>query len=45
MSTLVRKVKGLDKIDLVGASIGLFFILPSLVLITIDIIVNGANML
>lgn len=45
MSTLVRKVKGLDKVDLVGASIGVFFILPSLVVVTIDLIVNGANML
>ncbi len=45
MSTLVKKVKGLDKVDLVGLSIGVFFIFPSLVLITIDVIVNGANML
>jgi len=45
MSTLVKKVKGLDKVDLVGASIGLFLILPSLVLITIDVLVNGSNML
>ena len=45
MSTLVNKVKGLDTINLVGASIASLVIIPSLVVLVIDLVVNGANMI
>tara|TARA_R100000544_G_C2214271_1_gene53685 strand:- start:306 stop:443 length:138 start_codon:yes stop_codon:yes gene_type:complete len=45
MSTLVKKVKGLDAIDKTGLAIGVLFIIPSALGLIVDVIVNGANML
>ena len=45
MQKLKNKITNLDKIDLVGISIGIFFLLPSITLIVIDLINNGAKML
>jgi hypothetical protein len=45
MKKLINKISKLDKIDLVGLSIGIFFLLPSIILLVIDLINNGAKML
>ena len=41
----VRKVSRLDNIDKGGLLIGVLFILPSCLMIMVDVIVNGARML
>ena len=45
MKTLANKVKGLDKVDLVGGAIGVLVIVPCALGLIIDVIVNGANMI
>ena len=45
MKKLINKIAKLDKIDLVGLSIGIFFLLPSIIMLVIDLINNGAKML
>ena len=45
MNKLINKIEKLDKIDLVGLSIGVFFLLPSVIILIIDLINNGAKML
>ena len=45
MKAIVNKVKGLDKVDLVGGAIGVLFIIPSCIGLIVDVIVNGANMI
>ena len=45
MNKLINKIAKLDKIDLIGLSIGIFFLLPSIILLVIDLINNGARML
>ena len=44
MTKLKNKIAKLDKIDLIGLSIGVFFLLPSIVLLIIDLINNGAKL-
>ena len=41
----VRKVNRLDNIDKTGLSIGVFFILPSVIAIINNVIVNGSNLI
>jgi len=41
----VRKVSRLDNIDKTGLLIGALFILPSCLMIMVDVIVNGSRML
>jgi hypothetical protein len=41
----VRKVNRLDNIDKGGLLVGLFFILPSIVLLISDVITNGSNLI
>ncbi len=45
MNKLINKIVKLDKIDLVGLSIGVFFLLPGIIVLVIDLINNGAKML
>ena len=45
MNKLKNKISKLDKIDLVGLSVGIFFLLPSIIVLVIDLINNGAKML
>ena len=45
MKTLANKINKLDSIDKTGLAIGLFFLLPSITLLIIDVIKNGAQML
>jgi len=45
MRKLINKISNLDKIDIVGLSIGIFFLLPSIISLVIDLIINGAKML
>ena len=45
MRTLKNKVQKLDNIDKAGLLFGLLVILPLLVIITIDLITNGANLI
>ena len=45
MKTLANKLKGLDKVDLVGGAVGVLVILPCALVLIIDVIVNGANMI
>lgn len=45
MRKLINKITKLDKIDLVGLSVGVFFLLPSIIILVIDLINNGAKML
>ena len=42
---LVRKVSRLDNIDKGGLLIGALFILPSCVMILVDVLTNGSRML
>ena len=44
MTKLKNKIAKLDKIDLIGLSIGVFFLLPSIVILVIDLINNGAKL-
>jgi hypothetical protein len=44
MTKLKNKISKLDKIDLVGLSIGIFFLLPSIIILVIDLINNGAKL-
>ena len=41
----VRKVNRLDNIDKTGLVIGVFFILPSVIAIINNVIVNGSNLI
>jgi len=41
----VRKVNRLDNIDKTGLAIGVFFILPSVIAIINNVIVNGSNLI
>ena len=41
----VRKVNRLDNIDKGGLAIGLFFILPAIVLLISDVLTNGSNLI
>ena len=41
----VRKVNRLDNIDKIGLTIGLFIILPSVVAIIKDVLINGSNLI
>jgi len=45
MKKLINKISNLDKIDLVGLSIGILFLLPSIILLLIDLIINGSNLI
>jgi len=45
MRTLKNKVQKLDNIDKAGLLFGLLVILPLLVIITVDLITNGANLI
>ena len=45
MKTLKNKVQRLDNIDKGGLLFGLLVILPLLVIITIDLITNGTNLI
>ena len=42
---VVRKVNRLDNIDKTGLTIGLFIILPSVVAIIKDVLINGSNLI
>ena len=44
MKKLKNKIAKLDKIDLIGLSIGVFFLLPSIVILVIDLINNGEKL-
>ena len=44
MTKLKNKIAKLDKIDLVGLLIGIFFLLPSIIMLVIDLINNGAKL-
>ena len=44
MTKLKKKIAKLDKIDLIGLSIGVFFLLPSIIILIIDLINNGAKL-
>ena len=44
MTKLKNKIAKLDKIDLIGLSIGVFFLLPSIIILIIDLINNGAKL-
>ena len=41
----VRKVNRLDNIDKIGLTIGLFIILPAVVAIIKDVLINGSNLI
>ena len=41
----VRKVSRLDAIDKTGLTIGLFIILPAVVAIIKDVLINGSNLI
>ena len=41
----IRKVNRLDNIDKTGLTIGLFIILPSVVAIIKDVLINGSNLI
>ena len=41
----VRKVNRLDNIDKTGLAVGLFFILPAIVLLISDVLTNGSNLI
>ena len=42
---VVRKVNRLDNIDKTGLTIGLLIILPSVVAIIKDVLINGSNLI
>ena len=42
---VVRKVSRLDITDKVGLSIGVLLILPSCIMVVVDVITNGARMI
>ena len=41
----VRKVNRMDNIDNTGLAIGVFFILPMVVAIINDVLINGSNLM
>lgn len=41
----VRKVNRLDNIDKTGLTIGLFIILPAVIAIIKDVLINGSNLI
>lgn len=41
----VRKVNRLDNIDKTGLAIGVFFILPAVIAVVNNVIVNGSNLI
>ena len=41
----LRKVNRMDNIDKTGLTIGLFFILPSIIAIINDVLTNGSNLI
>ena len=41
----IRKVNILDNIDKTGLAIGVFFILPAVIAIINNVIVNGSNLI
>jgi len=41
----LRKVNRLDNIDKTGLAIGVFFILPAVIAIINNVIVNGSNLI
>ena len=45
LKAIIRKVNKLDNIDKFGLTFGLLFLLPSIVILLIDIFTNGAKML
>ena len=45
LKLIVRKLNKLDNTDKFGLTFGLLFLLPSIVILLIDIFTNGAKML
>jgi hypothetical protein len=45
LKSIIRKVNKLDNIDKFGLTFGLLFLLPSIIVLLIDIFTNGAKML
>lgn len=45
LKAIIRKVNKLDNIDKFGLTFGLLFLLPSIIVLLIDIFTNGAKML
>ena len=41
----IRKVNRMDNIDKTGLAIGVFFILPMVVAIINDVLINGSNLM
>ena len=41
----IRKVNRLDNIDKTGLAIGVLFILPSVIAIIKDVLINGSNLI
>jgi len=41
----IRKVNRMDNIDKTGLTIGLFIILPSVIAVIKDVLINGSNLI